>query len=497
MGHDTLILVTSTGRRSRFAVVCSAPQPLRNAPLPPDLRSFAMTISRQIWVRFFGTLLTVAAFAQQPPHAGLVVTTHDLQGQPVPQATVTLEASPGNPPPGGKFTPRIQSANETGTVRFANLAPGRYLLNVVSKGFDELTTNIDVEVTDTGPDTIDAVLTPVGTRTDSITVQGEIETPLQEANTPAVLDREQVKNLPDRPRTVNDALTLAPGIVRLPTGQLVLSGSGEHRSTLLVNSATATDPATGQFGATVPIDSVRTINVLSSPFLAEYGGFTADVVSVETRKAGDKWKFELNDPLPEYRWRSWHMVGLRSATPRINFGGPLIKNRLYFLESVQYEMRSVPIITLSFPDNQSRHEGYNSLTAVDYIIDSSNVLDATFHVADQHIRYANLDYFNPEPLTPNTSDSSYSEQCRGALVFQGHSPRQRDLDDQFPRRSMAAGRSRHDTDAVDQRGKLFRAADAHLFAHRMARDLVAFPASPGDAQPEVRFRARRRPRNMR
>jgi hypothetical protein len=378
-----------------------------------------MTVSRQIWVRFFGALLTAAAFAQQPPSAGLVVTTHDLQGQPVPQATITLETPPGSPPPGGKFTPRTQSASETGIVRFTNLAPGRYLLSVVAKGFDELTTSVDVEVTDSGPDTIDAVLTTIGTRTDSITVQGEIATPLEEANTPAVLDRDQVKNLPDRPRTVNDALPLAPGIVRLPTGQLVLSGSGEHRSTLLVDSANTTDPATGQFGATVPIDSVRTINVLSSPFLAEYGGFTADVVSVETRKAGDKWKFELNDPLPEYRWRSWHMVGLRSATPRINFGGPLIKNRLYFLESVQYEMRSVPIITLSFPDNQSRHEGYNSLTAIDYIINSSNVLDATFHVADQHIRYANLDYFNPEPLTPNTSDSSYSGNVAEHWSFKG------------------------------------------------------------------------------
>src|SRR5437764_370916 len=82
---------------------------------------------------------------------------------------------------------------------------------------------------------------------------------------------------------------LAPGIVRLPNGQLRLSGGGEHRSALLVNSANATDPATGQFGATVPIDSVRTMNVLSSPFLAEYGGFTGDVVAVETRKGGDKW----------------------------------------------------------------------------------------------------------------------------------------------------------------------------------------------------------------
>ncbi len=353
-------------------------------------------------------LVASVAVAQPPAVTTLVVTTHTLQGRVVANATVTLQTPPGSPPPGGTFAPRTGKTGDSGEARFENLTPGRYRLTILAKGFDELTTDVDVEPGDGGVNSIDAVLTTGGTRTDSITVQGVIDTPLDEANTPAVLERQQVKDMPDRPRTVSEALPLAPGVVRLPDGQLRLSGSGEHRSALLVNSATASDPATGQFGATVPIDSIRSMSVLTSPFLAEYGGFTADVVSVETRKAGDKWKFELNDPLPEFRWRSWHMVGLRSATPRVNFGGPVIPNRLYILESVQYEVRAIPVITLPFPNNQARSEGYNSLTAIDYTINPANILDATFHVANHHNRYANLDFFNPEPVTPNTADSSYS-----------------------------------------------------------------------------------------
>jgi hypothetical protein len=60
------------------------------------------------------------------------------------------------------------------------------------------------------------------------------------------------------------------------------------------------------------------------------------------------------------------MVGLRSSTPRVSFGGPVIANHLFILESIQYEMRETPVITLPFPNNESRHEGYNSLTAIDY-----------------------------------------------------------------------------------------------------------------------------------
>ena len=364
-------------------------------------------------------ILCTQALAQNPPAAPLVITVHNLQSQPVAKATVSVQPAPSSPAL-QKITPQTVETSVSGEARFANILPGRYRVTILAKGFDELTTDVDVEPSADTPGTmIDAILTTVGAHTDSITVQGVIDTPLEEANTPAVLERQQVKNLPDRPRTVTDALPLAPGVVRLPNGQLRLSGSGEHRSALLVNSATATDPATGQFGATVPIDSVRTMSILSSPFLAEYGGFTADVVSVETRKGGDKWSFELNDPLPEFRWRSWHMVGLRSSTPRFSFGGPLVKNRLFILESVQYDMRESPVITLPFPNNETRREGYNSLTALDYTINGSNLITGTFHVTDQHTRFANLDFFDPQSVSPNTADSSYSDNITEHASFRG------------------------------------------------------------------------------
>ena len=40
------------------------------------------------------------------------------------------------------------------------------------------------------------------------------------------------------------------------------------------------------------------------------------MVSVETKRGGEKWNFELNDPLPEFRYLDSHLRGLRDATPR-------------------------------------------------------------------------------------------------------------------------------------------------------------------------------------
>ena len=357
-------------------------------------------------------LAGVSLRAQSAPGFTLIVATHTAGGEPVSAARVALKSAAGSILKG--------VTSDTGEVKFESLAPGVYQVTIAAASFDDLATDLNV-----GPDSanrIDATLTSGASREDSITVQGGVEAIEQGPSAPMVLQREEVKNVPARPATVADALPLAPGIVRLPNGQLRLSGSGEHRSALLVNSADVTNPATGRFGATVPIDSVETMNVLSSPFLAEYGGFTANVISVETRKASDKWHFELNDPLPEFRFRSWHMQGLKSATPRINFGGAIIPERLYILESLQYEMRTTPVITLPFPYNQERNEGANSFTALDYTVSPTNVLSATLHAAKDRTRFANLDFFNPEPTTPNAAASTYAvnltdrASVAGALV---------------------------------------------------------------------------------
>ena len=66
-------------------------------------------------------------------------------------------------------------------------------------------------------------------------------------------------------------LPLVPGIVSGLDGSIRIAGFGEDHSALLVNSVDVTDPATGAFGLSVPIDSVETIEVSEMPYLAEYG----------------------------------------------------------------------------------------------------------------------------------------------------------------------------------------------------------------------------------
>src|SRR5271157_4526343 len=176
------------------------------------------------------------------------------------------------------------------------------------------------------------------------------------------------EDLPSQPATVSDALPMIPGVVRSPGGGLMISAAAEHRSAMIVNSSDVTDPATGQFGLTVPIDSVETVSVYQTPYLAEYGRFTAGLVTVETRRGGEEWKWELNDPLPEFFIHSWRLRGLRDATPRFNFEGPIIPGKLYISEGIDYVIRKTEVYELPFPYNQKKQEGVNSFAQLDWVV---------------------------------------------------------------------------------------------------------------------------------
>jgi hypothetical protein len=253
-----------------------------------------------------------------------------------------------------------------------------------------------------------------------VTVRAESADPLAvEESGQSKLSVTEAAQTPLRPSTLADILPLVPGVVRLPDGQVSITGLGEQHSVLIINAVDVTDPATGGFGLSVPIDSVQDVKVLQSPYLAEYGNFTAGVVSAETRRGGDKWAYSLNDPLPDVRIRSGHLVGLRAETPRLNLSGPLIRNHLYLLEASEYLMHKDEVRTLWFPVNESKSTAFNTYTQLDAPLTASQTFTATLHFVPRTLQYMNLNYFDPQAVTPNADYHEDTGTLTHRLGFAG------------------------------------------------------------------------------
>src|SRR5260370_14345539 len=164
------------------------------------------------------------------------------------------------------------TTNAQGDAEFLNLPPGSYNVVISRQGF-ETTTRQDI-VVNAGQTMKLTLVLKVATVRQEINVAGATDSPVaQSSSVGTQLPRDQVKEIPGKPVTIIDALPHVPGVVRAPNGTVLIYGSNEHHSGFVVNSANVTDPVTGQFQPTVPIDSVDTVTVYKTPYLAQYGGF--------------------------------------------------------------------------------------------------------------------------------------------------------------------------------------------------------------------------------
>ncbi len=330
----------------------------------------------------------------------------DEKNQPVAGATV--EAHPAAPSSAtASDKPISAGATDTaGKVTLTLPADASYRITISKTGYIATETVLEVTAAIAGQG-IDVVISSAALSQQSVNVTAEAENPVTEGQgSQKTLAPDEAKNAPSKPATLTDALPLIPGIVRAKDGSVRIAGFGEDHSALLVNDVDVTDPSTGGFGLSVPIDSVQTIQVSEMPYLAQYGKFTAGVVAAETRRGGDDWQYSLNDPFPDFRIRSGHLEGVADASPRFNVSGPIIADRLYFLEGAEYLYNDQEVRTLPFPENLTRSKAFNSFTQLDAILNSKQTLTFSFHFAPHSLDYAGLDYFNPQPVTP---DATYHE----------------------------------------------------------------------------------------
>src|SRR5262245_26398919 len=197
-------------------------------------------------------------------------------------AAVRLELRRAGAVVGGAVT------NEKGEAEFPLPAPGDYEITAAKEEFETLTQS-DLRIVAGTAIEVRFVMVPkikIGEKID-VTASAASAAPLEQGASPPIdLQRQQVKDSAVRVATVADALPLVPGVIRTDQGYLKISGTSENRSAMLVNSADVTDPATGQFGMTVPVDVVNTISVFKTPYLAQYGRFTAGVSRSKPGVAG-------------------------------------------------------------------------------------------------------------------------------------------------------------------------------------------------------------------
>jgi hypothetical protein len=286
-----------------------------------------------------------------------------------------------------------------GTYEFTRLAPGSYNLEASVEGFQAWTAAVTLEPGQTA--TADVAL-QISSVEERIEVQGEaVEVATQSVSATATVNQQQLEDLPLRTQKFTEALSMSPSVIRTQEGKLNFNGQAESQGMLLVDSAENVDPVSGSFAIPVPVNTIQNIQVFSTPDSAAYGGFSGGLTRIEIRPPGPAWNYKLLDLVPSFRGKNDHLIGLLNMTPGVEFGGPLIKDKLNFSETMTYEFRKDPVHGLSWPVDETMTYSLVSFTEFQYTFSQKHLLNLNVNVFPATILYANIDTLIPQTASAN------------------------------------------------------------------------------------------------
>jgi len=286
------------------------------------------------------------------------------------------------------------ATNGAGEYTLANLPPGTYQIDVEKSGFKKLIRpDVTLHVQDALAIDFEMV---VGSLSDSITVQaGAPLVNTTSATVSTLVDQTFVENIPLNGRSFQTLIMLTPGVVVTPTsfddqGQFSVNGQRADANYFtvdgvsanfgvtgyppLVQSAGGALPALTALGGTnslVSVDAMQEFRVQTSSFAPEFGRTPGGQISVVTRSGsnqfhGAAFEYFRNDVLDANDWFS-NRDHLPKPAERQNdfggvFGGPIVKDRLFFFLSYEgLRLRQPATQETVVPDTASRQQAPSTM----------------------------------------------------------------------------------------------------------------------------------------
>lgn len=251
--------------------------------------------------------------------------------------------------------------NGSGVFNIAQLPVGRYSLTVEAPGFQKI---------ENPPATL--VLNQIARFSFHLKVKGgnEVvdvvdEAPVLQADNAqinTIIDSKTNDNLPLASRNFVQLSLLAPGAVSIDPstmntgsqtaqeiagnggGRPYINGNREQSNDFLLDGIDDNQASENAVGFTPSPDAIQEFNVITQNASAEFGNYQGGIISATLKSGtnsfhGDVFEFFRNDILNANRWIN-DLQGIPKPPMRWNlfggtFGGPIIKNKLFFFADYQ------------------------------------------------------------------------------------------------------------------------------------------------------------------
>jgi len=373
-----------------------------------------LTIFLQIATIALLCLTAARAYGQSATTGALHGQVLDPSNAAVASATVVLTAADG--------TSSGATTNQQGAFDLKNLAPGKYTLEVIAKGF-ALYKNEDVEIVLGQTKSLNILLT-IEEQQQQVTVEGETPTvdvnPANNAGAITISGKE-LDALPDDPDELQTDLEALAG-----------PSAGPNGGQFYIDGFTA--------GQLPPKSSIREIRINQNPFSAEYDKVGYGRIEIFTKPGTDKWHGQVSVNASTSALNSENPFFDRSAstTPYPgyyttqytgNLGGPLGKKASFFFTADIRDINDVEIVdaqtvdpttfaitpfSAAVPNPRSR---YNIGPRVDYQLTKTNTLSVRYQYYRDHETNEGIGGFDLPSQGYNALTTEQTLQVSDTQVF--------------------------------------------------------------------------------
>ena len=293
--------------------------------------------------------------------------------------------------------------DDDGYFSIPNLAPGSYTLTMVKVGFFVLAG----QTLQLAPGATEFSFTlnhaqEVKEKVDVVADPNRIE-PTATQQT-ATLTSAEVFAIPvPSSRDLTQSLIALPQILRDANDVLHVAGARSTDAQYLLDGFEIGSPVDNSLTVRLIVDALRSAEVQTGRFGAEYPHPGAAVLKFETPEGDNQWRFNATDFIPGINVQDGAHLG--NFYPRITFSGPIVKDKFWFLQSFSVDHTFDVLKDITTGPNTVENWGGDSFSRLLWNVTSSDCVHVSFLYNNESDVNAGLDALHPQITTVDNSNN--------------------------------------------------------------------------------------------
>ncbi len=358
----------------------------------------------QVKLQYVG--LPTASAKTEPPNANTqssnTVAPGNAPAPAAPQQTVPPPTSPQTTSPGpAANAPTFSTVtDDAGYFVFANLAPGMYNARIEKLGYFILE-NQQIEVTAPSTEVVFML-----NHEEEVHEKVDVTVPenrIDPTNTQSIetLTGKEIIDVPvASSHDLLQSLVAMPQVIRDNSDLLHIAGARNTNVQYLLDGIEVGDPASNGLTSRMIVEAVRSAEVQTGRFGAEYAHPGGAILSYNTREGDDRWRFDATDFIPGINVQQGVQLG--NFYPRITFSGPIVPGELWFSQA--FDVLHTLAVQHGLPPgqpDQTQLWGGDSWSRLLWKISTNNSLHVGFLANVEDDANAGLDALHPQSVTTN------------------------------------------------------------------------------------------------